>query len=85
MIQAGDPSRLGAQAREGGVNFALYSGSAERVELCLFDAERRQIAVHDLPDCHNGVWHGFLPGYATGQRYGCLLYTSDAADERGCV
>jgi len=70
MIQAGDPSRLGAQAVEGGVNFALYSGSAERVELCLFDERRRQVAIHELPACSNGVWHGFLPGCAAGQRYG---------------
>ena len=74
MIQAGDYSRLGAQVLEGGVNFALYSGSAERVELCLFDAERRQIATHDLPACQHGVWHGFLPGCRPGQRYGYRVH-----------
>jgi glycogen operon protein len=74
MIHAGDPSRLGAKVLEGGVNFALYSGSAERVELCLFDADRRQVSLYDLPECSNGVWHGFLPGCGAGQRYGYRVH-----------
>ncbi len=65
---------LGAHCTDSGVSFALFSEHAERVELCLFDADRRQVATHDLPACSNGVWHGFLPGCGPGQRYGYRVH-----------
>jgi len=69
-IRAGTPAPLGATCREGGVNFALYSAHAERVELCLFDAEgSEETGRYTLPERSDGVWHGFLPGAGAGQRY----------------
>jgi isoamylase len=37
-LAAGRPYPLGATLRDGGVNFAVYAGHADAVELCLFDA-----------------------------------------------
>jgi isoamylase len=60
-IQAGSPRPLGATWNEHGVNFALFSGHATRVELCLFDAQSgAEIARYDLPVRTGDVWHGLL-------------------------
>lgn len=74
MIQQGDPSRLGANCVEDGVNFALYSGGAEAVELCLYDGHRNETARYFLPEQTDGVWHGLLPGGQPGQRYGYRVH-----------
>ena len=44
MLEHGNHSVLGATPEQGGVNFAVYSGSAERIELCLFDANGAQLS-----------------------------------------
>jgi glycogen operon protein len=74
MTEPGNPHKLGAFETDGGASFAIYSGSADAVELCLFDGNRRQAETVMLPECHNGVWHGFLPGVAAGQRYGYRVH-----------
>ena len=74
VIEAGKPGALGATPVQGGVNFALFSSSAEAVELCLFDADGHQAGTHFLPGCHNDIWHGFLPGCKAGQRYGYRVH-----------
>jgi len=52
---------LGATWNKHGVNFALFSGSATRVELCLFDAQSgAETARYDLPARTGDVWHGLL-------------------------
>ena len=48
-MHAGNPERLGATPDSDGTNFAIYSAIAERVELCLFDAEGKQTWCVDLP------------------------------------
>ncbi len=53
-----------------GVNFAVASLHAERVELCLFDAQGIETARLTLPQFTNGIWHGFVPGIEAGQLYG---------------
>ena len=54
-----------------GVNFAVHSLHAQRMELCLFDAQGDlEIARFDLPACTEGVWHGFLAGLGAGMCYG---------------
>ncbi len=73
-MQRGDPERLGATPDADGTNFAIYSAVAERVELCLFDAGGRQARCLDLTDSDGGVWHGYLPGCAEGQRYGYRVH-----------
>lgn len=70
MMSAASPVRLGSHWDGEGVNFALYSSVADEVELCLFDREHRQVAIHQLSHQQDGVWHGYLPGCEPGQRYG---------------
>jgi len=69
----GDPYPLGATWDGEGVNFALYSEDAEKVELCLFDAQGRETRVR-LREHTHFVWHGYLPGIAPGQRYGYRVH-----------
>jgi glycogen operon protein len=58
------------QGREG-VNFAVHSRHAERIDVCLFDAQGTpETARVALPACTNGVWHGFITGLGAGQLYG---------------
>jgi glycogen operon protein len=53
------------------VNFAVFSAHAERIEVCLFNANgRREIARYDLPECTDEVWHGYLPDAGPGTVYG---------------
>jgi isoamylase len=60
-IQAGSPRPLGATWNKHGVNFALFSGHATRVEVCLFDAQSdAEIGRYDLPARTGDVWHGLL-------------------------
>ena len=64
---------LGATFDGGGTNFALFSEVAERVELCLFDADGTETRV-DLIDVDAYVWHGYLPQVQPGQRYGYRVH-----------
>lgn len=74
-IQVGSPYPLGATPDGFGTNFAVFSGNAERIELCLFDtAGRHEIARHILPECTDEVWHGYLPEIQPGQLYGYRAY-----------
>ena len=69
-----DPGRahpMGALARDGGVNFAVFSDHATAIELCLFDASgAREIRRYALQGPSDGVFHGFLPGVGPGLVYG---------------
>ena len=68
-IWPGRPSPLGATPGESGTNFAVASEIAERVVLCLFDAAGAETHL-PLPVFDDGVWHGFVRGVGSGQRYG---------------
>ena len=72
-VTPGHADALGATLEHDGVNFALWSSVAERVELCLFDENGQQSSL-DLPECEDGVWHGFVPGCQAGQRYGYRVH-----------
>ncbi len=62
---------LGAQHDGHGVNFAIFSEHATRMELCLFSPDGTQeTARHTLPERNGDVWHGYLPGLQPGQLYG---------------
>ena len=68
---------LGATADEWGVNFALFSANAVRVELCLFDDSGvKELARYDLPVRENNIWHIYLEGVKPGQVYGYRVYGS---------
>ena len=61
-ITEGLPYPLGATWDGLGVNFALFSANATRVELCLFDTRgERELERIDLPEYTDEVWHGYLP------------------------
>jgi glycogen operon protein len=74
MIQAGRPQPLGATPDGSGTNFAVYSSVASSVELCLFNESGQQSAVYELDSSGAGIWDGFLPGCAAGQRYGYRVH-----------
>ena len=79
-MQAGHPGQLGATAVKGGVNFAVFSSVAERVELCLFDALGKETR-HEFKHCDSDIWHGFLPDCLPGQRYGFRVHGPYDPDE----
>src|SRR6266536_726840 len=64
---------LGSSYDGTGTNFALFSEAAERVELCLFDADGTERRV-ELVEVDGSVWHGYLPGVEPGQRYGYRVH-----------
>ncbi|AFM19761.1 isoamylase [Mycolicibacterium chubuense NBB4] len=64
---------LGATYDGYGTNFALFSEAAEKVELCLFDADGTETRV-TLPEVDGFVWHGFIPNIEPGQRYGYRVH-----------
>jgi isoamylase len=72
-IWPGTAYPLGATYDGSGTNFALFSEVAERVELCLFDADDTEERIV-LPEVDGFVWHAFLPGVEPGQRYGYRVY-----------
>ncbi|HTT84759.1 MAG TPA: glycogen debranching protein GlgX [Rhizomicrobium sp.] len=62
---------LGAHWNGLGVNFAVFSAHATRIELCVFDPTgRREIARFDLPERSEDIWHGYLPQAQPGLVYG---------------
>jgi glycogen operon protein len=64
------PFPLGATWDGLGVNFALFSANATKVELCLFDIEgRRELERIELPEYTDEVWHGYLPDARPGTVY----------------
>ena len=73
QVWPGTAYPLGATYDGAGTNFALFSGVAERVELCLFDPEGQESRV-DLTEVDGMVWHCFLPGVEPGQRYGFRVH-----------
>lgn len=66
---------LGATYDGAGVNFALFSAHAEKVELCLFDAtgtkEQKRIVISEND---NNIWHVYVKNLAPGQVYGYRVY-----------
>ena len=74
-VRAGTPNRLGARWDGSGVNFALFSANATKVELCLFEPSgRRETARIELPEHTHQVWHGYLPWVRPGQLYGYRVH-----------
>ena len=71
--RAGEPYPLGATYDGRGTNFSVFSRVAERVELCLFDVQRRETRV-ELPEMTGFTWHGYLPGIGPGHRYGYRVH-----------
>ena len=60
---------LGATVTGTGTNFAVASGVADGMLLCLFDEAGAETRI-PIQDCDAGVWHVFVPGVGAGQAYG---------------
>jgi isoamylase len=74
-IDDGSPAPLGATFDGKGVNFALFSANATRVELCLFDAQgRRETDRVALPRRTDQIWHVYVEGLGPGQLYGYRVH-----------
>ena len=75
IIRPGHGQQLGANFDGKGVNFALFSAHAERVELCLFDPSgKTEIARLELPEYTDEIWHGYVPDLQPGALYGYRVY-----------
>src|SRR6195952_3263849 len=74
-LSEGSPNPCGATWDGLGVNFALFSAHATKVELCLFDdTGTRELERIELPEYSNEVWHGYLPDARPGTTYGYRVY-----------
>jgi glycogen operon protein len=69
----GRPFPQGATWDGHGTNFSLWSESAERVELCLFDDDGTERRI-DVQDRTAFQWHVYLPGVGPGQLYGYRIH-----------
>ncbi len=76
VLGGGSPAPLGATHDGAGVNFAVFSSVAERIELCLFAApdDPQALAVYELERACGGVYCGYLPDCRPGQLYAYRVY-----------
>jgi isoamylase len=81
-IREGLPYPLGATWTGKGTNFAVFSGYATKVEVCLFDAQAQsEIERIELPEYTDEIWHGYLPDIAPGTPYGFRVHGPYAPEE----
>ena len=74
-IEEGRPYPLGATWTGLGVNFALFSANATKVEICIFDdSGENEVARVALPEYNNEIFHGFLPDARPGTLYGYRVH-----------
>ena len=75
-VWPGKPYPRGATFDGTGVNFAVFSQVATRVEVCLFDPQNpsREVERFDLPAMTDDVWHGYVPGLEPGTLYGLRVH-----------
>ena len=75
-MRPGVPYPLGATWDGGGVNFAIFSEHATKVELCLFNSpeDHKESLRLELPEQTDMVWHGYLPWILPGQAYGYRVH-----------
>jgi isoamylase len=81
-LAQGTPNVLGASPKEDGTNFAIWSGNATRIELCLFDdSGETEVQKLDLPAMEGGVFFGFAKGVKPGQVYGYRVHGDHKPEE----
>jgi isoamylase len=75
-VRPGRPFPRGAHFDGSGVNFAVYSSVASRVEVCLFDLETpaREVERFDLHEGVGHVFHGYVAGLKPGALYGLRVH-----------
>ena len=81
-VREGLPNPLGATWDGIGVNFALFSAHATKVELCLFDPSgKTELERIELPEYTDEVFHGYLPDARPGTVYAYRVYGAYAPEE----
>jgi isoamylase len=80
-VREGAPYPRGATWDGHGVNFALFSANATKVEVCLFDADGTESARIALPEYRDETWHGYVPEIGPGQVYGYRVHGPYAPEE----
>ena len=81
-VREGLPFPRGATWDGAGVNFALFSANATKVEVCLFDQKGEQeIQRIQLPEYTDELWHGYVPDIGPGTLYGYRVYGPYAPEE----
>ena len=73
MLEPATAPPLGAHHDGRGASFALFSGVAEQVELCLFDQDGTETR-RSLQQDEGYLWQGYLPDAEPGQRYGYRVH-----------
>lgn len=75
-VWPGRPYPPGATWDGAGVNFALFSEHATKVELCLFDAadDQQETQRIVMPEFTDQVWHCYLPDIHPEQLYGYRVH-----------
>jgi glycogen operon protein len=74
-LQEGLPNPLGATWDGRGVNFALFSAHATKVEICLFnDDGTKETDRIELPEYTDEIWHGYVPELRPGTVYGYRVH-----------
>ena len=68
QTRPGKPYPLGATFDGRGVNFAVFSRVATRVEVCLYDPAdpQHEIERHHLPEVSEDIWHGYIADLRPG-------------------
>ena len=78
-LREGLPYPRGATWDGKGVNFALFSAHATKVEVCLFDGETEKERI-ELPEYRDETWHGYVEGLRPGQVYGFRVHGPHAPE-----
>ena len=74
-VAEGSPTPRGATWTGLGVNFAVFSEHATKVEVCIFDdLGERELERVELPEYTNQIFHGFLPDARPGLIYGYRVH-----------
>jgi len=79
-VREGLPYPRGAHWDGKGVNFAVYSAHATRVEVCLFEKNKETERI-ELPEYRDETWHGYVPDLRPGQVYGYRVHGPYAPED----
>ncbi len=81
-VKEGLPTPRGASWDGAGVNFALFSANATKVEVCLFDQKgETEIQRVELPEYTDEIWHGYVPDIGPGTLYGYRVHGPYAPEQ----
>jgi isoamylase len=82
QVREGLPHPRGASWDGKGVNFALFSANATKVELCLFDdVGKEELQRIELPEFTNEIWHGYVKDLKPGTIYGFRVHGPYAPEQ----